>query len=365
MKIGFDAKRAFNNKTGLGNYSRFVIDALQKYCAHNQWVAYTNTKNDTLFQHHNTVFPSTAFHSYWRSVGIVSDLKRDEIQLFHGLSNELPLGLRKANIRSVVTIHDLIFLRYPDLYPAIDRFFYYHKFKFACQNADVVVAVSEQTKRDIITFFGTDPQKIKVVYQDCDPAFRSRVGAEEVLKIKQKYNLNKPYILSVGTIEERKNQLRLVQAFYEANLPDTMLVLVGGITKYQQHIERYIGQKNIQNKVKIFNDVPFTDLPALYQGAGLFAYLSIFEGFGIPIVEALHSQLPVLAATGSCLEEAGGGGVIYVNPLDINEIANQIQLIWNNIDLQKKLTTNGQRHVQQLASPKIAQDLMAIYESLS
>jgi glycosyltransferase involved in cell wall biosynthesis len=364
MKIGFDAKRAFNNKTGLGNYSRFVIESLEKYCIENQYVVYTPKQNHSLFRHPNTKTPKHAFHSYWRSVGIVNDLKRDAVELFHGLSNELPMGLRKASIRSVVTIHDLIFIRYPKLYPAIDRFFYYQKFKSACQNADVIVAVSEQTKRDIIEFFKIDPQKIKVVYQDCDVVFQSRVGEGQILAVKQKYNLDRPYILSVGTVEERKNQLRLVQAFYETNLPEAMLVLVGGATKYQQQIERFIEQKSLQNKVKIFNKVPFADLPALYQGAELFAYLSVFEGFGIPIVEALHSQVPVLAASGSCLEEAGGRGAIYVNPLDINDIDQNLELIWNDNDLQKKLTTYGHRHVQQLASSKISLDLMTIYNSI-
>ncbi len=365
MTIGFDAKRAFNNTTGLGNYSRFVIESLANHCPENQYITYTPKLNKAIFEHQNAHTPPHAFHSYWRSVGIVQDLKRDQIQLYHGLSNELPVGLHKANIRSVVTIHDLIFIRYPQLYPAIDRFFYHRKFKSACQNADVIVAVSEQTKRDIVAFFGTDPKKIKVVYQDCDAVFQSRVGEEQLQKTKQKYGLDQPYILSVGTIEERKNQLRLVQAFYEANLPQATLVLVGGATKYQRQIEQFIEQKSLQNKVKIFNKVPFTDLPALYQGAKLFAYLSVFEGFGIPIVEALHSRVPVLAATGSCLEEAGGSGAIYVNPLNVNDIAQNLEIVWNDNDLQKKLTANGQQHVRQLASSKIANDLMTIYKSIS
>jgi glycosyltransferase involved in cell wall biosynthesis len=364
MKIGFDAKRAFNNTTGLGNYSRFIIEALGKYCAENQYFTYTPKMNDSLFKHHNTITPPHVFHSYWRTVGIVNDLKRDGILLYHGLSNELPLGLAKANIRAVVTIHDLIFVRYPKLYPAIDRFFYYRKCKSACQNADVIVAVSEQTKRDIIEFFKVNPQKIKVVYQDCDVAFQRRVGEEAILTVKQKYNLDRRYMLSVGTIEERKNQLRLVQSFYEANLKDATLVLVGRATKYQQQIEAFIQQKQLQHKVRILNHAPFADLPALYQGAKLFAYLSVFEGFGIPIVEALHSQTPVLAATGSCLEEAGGGGAIYASPLDKNDIAEKMSQLWNDDNLQKKLIVAGTKHVQQFSGQNIAQELVTLYRSV-
>lgn len=385
MRIGFDAKRAFNNKTGLGNYSRFILNALQKFASEHTYLAYTPKIKTGLFDEFPTddirlpTSKNKLYGAWWRSYGITKSLSKEGVQLFHGLSNELPTGLQKAGIKSVVTIHDLIFLRYPELYPAIDRFFYRQKFRKACEQADVIVAVSEQTKRDIVEFYGISSAKIQVVYQDCHEVFQqpqtSQVlkrgrpvgGAQpwEVSAVSQKYGITKPYVLCVGTIEARKNQLRLVQAFQSAQLANAQVVLVGGQTKFQQEIASFVVKNQLETKVRILNNVPFADLPALYQSAWVFAYPSFFEGFGIPIVEALHSGVPVIAATGSCLEEAGGNGALYVNPNNKDELAQKLQLLWHDEGLRQRLIANGQAHVKQFAAENIAKKLTTIYESTS
>ena len=357
MKIGFDAKRAFHNNTGLGNYSRFVIQALLKYFPKNEYFAYSPKLSEREIRIVG-ITPKNKF--LWRSWLIKNDLKRDGIQIYHGLSNELPFGKMPSGIKMVVTIHDLIFERYPKLYPFFDRIIYKIKFRKACQNADAVVAVSEQTKRDIIDFYGINPEKIHVIYQDCDAAFQEKQSSEQIEKIKEKYQIKKKYILSVGTIIERKNQASLVAAFHQLNLSNYELILVGSHSKYQDEIEKYIQENNIQH-VKILNKVPFQDLPAIYQGSELFVYPSFFEGFGIPIVEALHSGIPVVAATGSCLEEAGGEGALYANPLDINDLADKILQILVNKDLRKQLIEAGQKHVEQFSAERIAKKLNDLY----
>lgn len=372
MRIGFDAKRAFNNRTGLGNYSRFVLNSLRRFAPEHTYLAYTPKIKTGLFDEFptdNIRLPSSKnklYGAWWRSYGIIKSLFKDDIQIFHGLSNELPTGLQKAGIKSIVTIHDLIFLRYPDLYPAIDRFFYRQKFRKACEQADVIVAVSEQTKRDIIEFYGTSSEKIQVVYQDCHEAFHQPLQEPKSSEgLQKKYGITKPYVLCVGTIEARKNQLRLVQAFQAAQLANAQLVLVGGKTKFQQEIESFVVKNQLATKVRILNNVPFADLPALYHSARVFAYPSFFEGFGIPIVEALHSGVPVVAATGSCLEEAGGDGALYVNPNDTDELAKKLQLLWQDEGLRQQLSVNGQTHVKQFAAENIAKRLVTIYESTS
>jgi glycosyltransferase involved in cell wall biosynthesis len=360
MKIGFDAKRAFHNNTGLGNYSRFIIEALLKYFPKNEYFAYS-PKNSNREIGIKGIIPKNKF--LWRSWLIKNDLRREGIQIYHGLSNELPFGKMPSEIKTVVTIHDLIFERYPKFYPFFDTLIYKIKFRKACRKADAVVAVSEQTKRDIINFYGINSEKIHVIYQDCDVAFQEKFSREHIENIKAKYQIKKKYILSVGTIIERKNQASLVAAFHQLNLSNYELILVGGHSKYQDQIERYIKENSIQN-VKILNKVPFQDLPAIYQGSELFVYPSFFEGFGIPIVEALHSGVPVVAATGSCLEEAGGEGALYANPLDMNDLADKIMQILVNKDLQNQLIMAGREHIKQFSAKRVASQLNELYTSI-
>lgn len=367
MKIGFDAKRAFHNNTGLGNYSRFVIEGLLKYFPQNKYFAYSppRSRRESLFDEDLIALktPPSGVGWLWRTFFIKNDLQRDGIQIYHGLSNELPFGKMPSGIKTVVTIHDLIFERYPKLYPFFDTLIYKIKFRKACKNADAVVAVSKQTKQDIIDFYGISPAKIHVIYQDCDIAFQVKLNDENLEKVKEKYQIKKKYILSVGTIIERKNQAILVAAFHKLNLSNYELILVGGHSKYQNQIEKYIEDNNIQN-VKILNKVPFQDLPAIYQGSELFVYPSFFEGFGIPIVEALHSGVPVVAATGSCLQEAGGEGALYANPSDINDLADKILQVLVNKNLKNQLIEAGQKHVQQFSAERIAVQLNKLYNSI-
>jgi glycosyltransferase involved in cell wall biosynthesis len=369
MTVGFDAKRAFNNRTGLGNYSRFVIKALQQHSAI-ETLLYTPKISPNLFvniepkQVRTTTWPRF-LGAAWRTFGITDTLKTDKVQVYHGLSNEIPYRLKHAKIKSVVTIHDLIFERFPELYPSIDRFFYRQKFKRACQESDCIVAVSEQTKRDIIDFYHIDSQRIKVVYQDCDEVFQKPVLSTQKEIVQQKYNLNKPFVLCVGTLEARKNQERLIDAFYSAFKGQNIdLVLVGKGPAYQQKLAKLTHLYEMQDQVKFLNNVPFADLPSIYQLSRVFAYVSRFEGFGIPIVEALHSQVPVLAATGSCLEEAGGGGALYANPDDEFEIAQKLKILWHNETLRTELITNAQKHLPKFADSTVAQQLTDIYQNL-
>ena len=360
MKIGFDAKRAFHNSTGLGNYSRFIIKALLKYFPQNEYFAYSPKLSNREIGIKGTI-PKMKF--FWRSWLIKNDLQRDGIQIYHGLSNELPFGKMPLGIKTVVTIHDLIFERYPKLYPFFDRLIYKIKFRKACKNANAVVAVSEQTKRDIIDFYRISPEKIYVIYQDCDEAFQEKLSVEHIENVKEKYQIKKKYILSVGTIIERKNQLTLVKAFQKLDLSNYELILVGGKSFYQNQIELYIQNHNLLN-IKILNKVPFQDLPAIYQGSVVFVYPSVFEGFGIPIVEALHSGVPVVAATGSCLEEAGGEGSLYANPLDIDDLANKILQILVNKNLRNQLIKAGRKHVKQFSAEQIAGQLNELYNGI-
>lgn len=374
MRIGFDGKRAVQNFTGLGNYSRYIADILCRFYPDNEYILYAPKKRDNKrldaltekYQQLRLVYPATPFRkkfsSLWRISGITRQLEDEGVDIFHGLSNELPLNIRKSHIKSIVTIHDLIFLRYPQYYHFIDRKIYAYKFRKACENADKIIAISECTKRDIIQYFHIPNDKIEVVYQGCDPAFEHSVGNEKKEEVCSKYHLPARYILNVGSIEERKNALLIAQALQQ--LPqDVHLVIVGRRTPYTEKIERFASEHNLTLRVHILHNVPFWDLPAIYQSAEVFAYPSYFEGFGIPIIEALHSGIPVVAATGSCLEEAGGPDSIYVNPDSADEAARALEEILSNPEKKKLMIEKGKEFVKRFAEKMQASQIINIYNN--
>lgn len=374
MKIGFDGKRAVQNNTGLGNYSRYLVEILSAYFPENQYVLFApkrreNPRLEKLKCAPNVSFsyPKTyfwkQFSSLWRLFGIKADLKREKPNVYHGLSNELPLGIARAGIKSVVTIHDLIFLRYPDYYKPIDRLIYRFKFRYACRKADKVIAVSECSKRDIVSFFRIPEEKIEVVYQGCHPCFREEVAAEKRMEVSRKYSLPKQYLLYVGTVESRKNLLLVVKALKLLS-PEISLVAVGKKTPYQDLVEKYASEHGVANRLQIFNGIPFADLPAFYAQAKAFVYPSFFEGFGIPLVEALSQGIPAIAATGSCLEEAGGPDSIYVDPLDEVALAEKIEKIWHDPEFASSMAKAGKSYVERFSDEEIARQLMAVYSSL-
>ncbi len=368
MIIGFDAKRAMSNATGLGNYSRFVLEILSKYHPELLLHAYAPKKGN--FEAELNSISSLEIHypksssktPVWRSFGIGKDLLQDGIEVYHGLSNEVPFGLK---IPSVVTIHDLIFLRYPQYYPIVDRFIYKQKVAYAVERCEKIIAISQQTKNDLVDFLKVDENKIEVIYQDCHTQFHQKVSAERKLEVINKYGLKKPYILCVGTIEERKNQLALIQAFETLDLKDDFeLLFVGKPKAHFKSIQKYLAGRDITRKIKFIPKVDFADLPALYQACHTFAYISQFEGFGIPIVEALHALKPVLSSTGSCFLEAGGDAAIYANPLDISDIAIKLeQLLYDDLlrnDLEQKIPNQLSKFQHQHLANKFVEVYKAI-----
>ncbi len=375
MVIGFDAKRANANNTGLGNYSRFVIAALAEYAPQNRYRLYipkrkANREYDALY----VDFPaleerqpkgrfSRFFSSAWRSRWIASDLKNEGVEIYHGLSNEIPAGLAKRGVKSVVTIHDLIFRRIPSNYKPIDRKIYDTKFRYACENSDVVIAVSECTKRDIVELYNIDPQKIEVIYQGCAPLFTEKFDEKRKVEVRKRYQLPKRFILNVGTLEERKNLMLMVQSL--EHLPEEIhLVACGRATKYTEKVMEYARSKGLESRIHLVHKSDYFDLPVIYQCAEVFIYPSRYEGFGIPIIEALSCGVPVVAATGSCLEEAGGDAAQYVSPDDPKGLAESVQRFIGDATLRDHSIEKGYEYVKRFDKSVIGEQIAQIYERL-
>jgi len=369
LKIGFDGKRAANNLTGLGNYSRSLIGALATQFPENQYLIYTPKVKaakqiDNFFQKENIELKLPKSGPFlWRSLNILKDLVKDDVQIFHGLSHEIPFAIEHTRIKSVVTMHDLIFLRFPKYYRFFDRKLYEWKSKSACKRADKIIAISEKTKEDIIEFYGIDSDKIEVIYQSCDDIFKKPLDDSTLKRIHLTYKLPEKFILNVGTIEERKNLRLIIQALKHVG-EDYKLVVIGRKTGYFKTVENEIEKLGLTKRVIFLKNIPFADLPGIYQLAKLFVYPSFYEGFGIPVIEALYSGVPTIAATGSCLEEAGGPDSIYINPTDVSGLAYWINQILNSSPLQKEMKAKGLEFVQKFNSPLVTQQLINCYKNI-
>lgn len=368
MHIGFDAKRAFSNTTGLGNYSRTAINGLCRLYPEHAYTLYTpSTGKDSYYFPPgiaNVTKPATVWtktlSSFWRSYGIRKQLLEDRVDLFHGLSNELPFAMERTGIKSVVTIHDLIFLRHPEMYPRIDRRIYFRKTLNAVKTADRIIAISRQTRNDLIELMDADAQKIRIVYQGCNPWFYAPVDQPERAGIREKYALPENYLLYVGTIEERKNLFTIIQALHEHHI-DIPLVAVGGKTPYFDRIRAYMTERNVKN-VHFHHHIDNADLPGIYQQSAAFIYPSSYEGFGIPVLEALNSGVPVITSKGGCLEETAGEGGLLVEPGNVDELAAAIQKVLGDSALCANMVAKGRAHAQRFREGHTIPGLMKVYK---
>lgn len=373
MNIGFDAKRAFLNFTGLGNYSRFVIQALQQNYADDHYVLFTprvkkHPETDSLVSQNTSIVTPSGItkkvSSLWRlMLGGFSSVPKT-LDVFHGLSAELPF-LLPDSVAKVVTVHDLIFLRFPQFYNPIDVSIYKAKVKSACNRADKIVAISQQTADDIVDYLNIDRDKIEVIYQGCHENFKRAVSADEVSIVKQKYNLPNEYILNVGTIEERKNLGVLVKSL--ALLPETLripLVVLGRFTPYTKHVIEEARRLNVLNSIVFLHNASFSDFPAIYKGAKIFVYPSLFEGFGIPLVEAIEVGVPVITSTGSCFHEAAGPSAKYINPHQADELSAALTTILESTQLQQTMVAESKAYIEKFTPEKIAHDFNRLYSDL-
>lgn len=364
--IGFDAKRIVSNGTGLGSYGRTLVNDLAGMSGITLRLYAPTPGRDNLRQqvigHPHVTFcyapPSHVPFSrqLWRSKLMVDNLVADGVDIYHGLSGELPIGIRRHGIKSVVTIHDLIFMRHPEYYHWLDAKLYAWKFRYTCQEADRIIAISECTKRDIMEFGNVPADKIEVIYQSCNPKFTQRVDDATLGTIREKYGLPQRFILNVGTIERRKNLLLAVSAL-DSVPSEIHLIAVGRQTEYARQLPH-------SNRVHLLSGISDAELAALYQMAEVFVYPSRYEGFGIPIIEAIHSGLPVVACTGSCLEEAGGPDSLYVDPDDVQAMATAICQSLCGADGREKRIEQSRQYVRRFVGKDVASQVATLYRSL-
>lgn len=369
LTIAYDAKRAYLNYRGLGNYCRNLLAQMARYYGEHRYLLCT-PQDKGLYPWLNEapmerVTPSGLWQlspSLWRRYGIPSSLRDKQVDIYHGLSQELPEGIERLGCKTVVTMHDAIFLRYPELYSATYRRSFIRRNTSACRRADRIIAISEQTKRDYIELFGVEENRISVVYQSCHELYWQPVTDDTLQRVRRTYHLPERYILCVGALEARKNQLRLIEAVAGSSA-DMPLVLVGrGTTAYKEQLQAHAKRYGVA--IHLIENAPLEDLPAIYRMASVFAYPSLFEGFGIPILEAARCGVPVVASNGTCFEEIAGEGALYVPPTDVEALATALRSTLQDSDKTLRRVQLALQNTEKFRAEHIAHSMMQVYQSL-
>jgi len=376
MNAGFDAKRIFFNETGLGNYSRTLVRLLKNHYSSNNYYLFSppiHGKKPLVhkeeFSDVNIIEPDSfvdrLFSYRWRRSTMTRDLSRYNLDIFHGLSHEIPLGIEKTNIKSIVTIHDLIFLKFPELYKPWDVYYYKKKYQDSCYRADAIIAISENTKKDIMELLGIPSKKIHVIYQSAGSSFYQKIKEEDMERVRRIYNLKQPYLLYVGALNKR-NLMPLVKSISWLKTGpkkiNIQLYIVGSGSE-KKNLENYAREQNVSDQVFFLSQISGRDLPALYSGAKMFVYPSIYEGFGIPIIESLLCKTPVIVSRASCFPETAGEGAVYADVSSFESLAESIEYLLDDKN-NKKIARAGMRHAQKFSEKKFVENTFNLYKKI-
>ena len=368
MKIGISAELIGTMAGGMETYDYNLINAILSIDNVNQYYIYTGHSHG--LQELNDTHPNFSFRSFrttsrWILIpfSIPWELLRRPVDVFH--ATFVPPLICPTKL--VYTVHDIACLIHPEYFPPLVRYRLSKLISMGVKKAVKIIAVSEATKRDIVNTFGIDENRISVIYEGVNSSFRPIQDQKLIKQILQKYRINSNYILYVGRFHVRKNLIRLIQAFdivrKETNsIPN--LVLVGREHYYSTQVFQEIKRLNLKKYVICPGHVNDGDLPLLYNGAMLFVYPSLFEGFGLPPLEAMACGIPVISSNCTSLPEILGDAAVLVNPYDINEIADKMYQLISDESLRKVLIERGFSRIKMFSWEKTATETLKIYEEV-
>jgi glycosyltransferase involved in cell wall biosynthesis len=283
-------------------------------------------------------------------------------KLFHAAEHLL---LPLHGVPTILTIHDLIFRRYPEHHKPLNRRYLNATLPLFCRRASHIIAVSEQTRRDVMAAYGVPPEKITVVHEAADPHFKPQ-PADVVAAVRARYSLPPRYLLSVGTIEPRKNLARVLAVFerlHAEGLTDAWVIVGKRGWLYDDFFAR-LEQSPAKSAVIFPGYVSDADLPAIYAGAQALAFPSEFEGFGLPVLEAMASGAPVVCSCTSSLPEVAGDAALMVDPLDVDALHDALRRVLSSQELADDLRQRGLTQAAQFSWERAAHETLAIYRRL-
>lgn len=369
MKIAINTRFLLKNKLeGIGRFSYEIIKRLVQDHPEDEFIFFFDRPYDSSFIFGNNVTPVVlsppARHPFlwywWFEISVYRALKKYQVDLFFSPDNYLSL---KSDIKTLMVCHDIVHVHYPMQIPYLVRQYYQHFVPKYLRRANRIITVSEFVKKDIAQQYQIDKNNIDVCYNACRVGFKPiDEGAKAI--IKDKHSDGQDYLFYVGAIHPRKNLTRVIKAFdrYKVQKGNSIKLLLGGRLAWQTaDVKNAVNQSNYKSDIHFLGFIPDEDLPNLMAAATAFVYVSLSEGFGIPILEAMHCDVPVISSNTSSLPEVAGDAALLVDPLSVEAISEAFSSILHNAELRKRLIKNG-RVQRQLFSWD--QSASKVYESI-
>jgi glycosyltransferase involved in cell wall biosynthesis len=367
MRIAVDARKLHDY--GIGTYVRNLLKQLGRQDQANEYVLICRPEHAGLAadlgSNFTEVLDGSKPYSMAEQVSIPMDLRRHRIDLFHEPHYVLPPLVPCA---AVVTIHDCIHLRFPQYLPNKLAHAYARTFLWtATHQANRIITVSEASKRDILQYFSIPPEKIEVIYNGIDDRFWVPPSEDDIERVRQRYQLTDEFVLYAGNIRPHKNLERLIDAFQllrRAGLDHLKLLIIGDeISKYAT-LRRAVHRHKLHKHVRFLGFVPDQTLAALYRLAAVFVFPSLYEGFGLPPLEAMASGTPVVTSNVSSLPEVAGGAALLVDPYDPEAIAGAVRMVLTDQTLREDLRRRGLARAREFSWAKAIERVRQIYEEV-
>ena len=370
MRIGIDATSVPPQPAGAGVYAIELVRAMTELDAHDGYAVFTRGPwfDDAAAgkKHWRVEYveaPTRLKRLLWEQTALPGDARRLGLEVLHSTHHTLPL--RKMAAKRVVTIHDVTFFRMPERYPPPRRYYFQAITRAAAKVADAIIVPSQSVRADLIHALDVDGDKVHVVYEAAADRFRP-IDATSALDAARRYGLDRPYVLSVGSLEPGKNRRRLIEAMHELRTGgiDFDLAIAGQRAwDYERDIDA-VRELSMGDRVRFLGYVPDGDLPALYSAASVFAFPSLHEGFGLPVLEAMACGTPVVTSNVSATAEVAGDAALLVDPLDTGAIGDALRRLLTDAELRARLSGQGRARAGEFSWRRAAEETRDVYRSL-
>ena len=363
MRLGIDSRMI--DWSGIGRYTQNLIVGIEEFGAEIKPILFCNRDNAHKLPGHivsERLYINTPVLSLAAPFRLANKLNNSKIELFHSPHYAVPFG--KTSFPIIVTIHDLIPLIIKQTMPnLLHRRYYYLLNSLACHKAEKIIVPSFSTKKDVLNLFKVPETKVEVVYCVQDPIFK-KISKRQLDNVKDKFAIKDGYIFALGNQKPNKGIEFLIEAYHKLVTQRSFkykLILAGVPSKRFRRIVNLISKYGLESFVRFTGKVTDDELVALYNGASVFIFPSLYEGFGLPPLEAMSCEVPVIASNRSSVPEVVGDAALLINPYDVNELTNAITRVIEDTNLKVDLIARGLKRTANFSLEKFTRETIAVY----